>query len=132
MSWLLAVSLGYHYHSSSSGPLSTAMRPPFLSQSKEINEIRENEKICACQKVLSISSAVARGYVAEGTSRRRNQYTQSVALGLLVLDSLLDTPLANISAKCGRRAASGLLFAVQGPEAKGWVSERAYLFQTWP
>lgn len=46
-----------------SGPLSTAMRLPFLSQSKQSNEIRENEKIRACQKVLSIFGAVARGYV---------------------------------------------------------------------
>lgn len=67
----------------------------------------------------------------KGTSRRRNGDTQSVALGLLVLDSLLDTSLANISAKYGFRAASGFLFAVQDPEAKRWVSERAYPFQTY-
>lgn len=54
-----------------------------------------------------------------------------MALGLLVLDSLLDTPLANISAKYGFGVASGFLFALQDPEAKGWVSERAYPFQTW-
>lgn len=97
--------------SSSSAPLSTAMQPPFLSPKEQHSKTRESEKTSTRQK-QDFSRAGERSCARRGFQEGKSGSPLYVHGSACLLDSLMDTSLAMISANNGRKATSGFRFDV--------------------